>query len=172
MLRLRIAEIKNMTKSPIRIINNKGEVIVTFKSEGAVRLIPRNISDGEIGTYISEKHVMIPLTRTVYDEEKGVPPKSPLGKIHIFYIVPPEACLAYMGRTDLLIPSQPVKGEKGEVIGYKSLSLCPYHMDMSWSISIKWDGKHLKKTKKVMEEIQDELKKEEIAQERSNLLKS
>ena len=103
--------LKNFTPHPISICNNAGEVTRVIQPEGLVRLKAVTVPAGEIDG--------VPVTRTEFGQAEGLPEF----KEGTFYIVSQLVKSALPDRTDLLVPAEVVRDEKGNIVGCKSLGL-------------------------------------------------
>ena len=103
--------IKNFTPHPILICNNAGEIIRVIQSEGLVRLKAVTVAAGEIDG--------VPVTRTEFGQAEGLPEF----KEDIFIVVSQLVKTALPSRSDLLVPAEVVRDEKGNIVGCKSLGL-------------------------------------------------
>jgi len=101
--------IKNLTPHPINICNNAGEVTRVIQSEGLVRLKAVTVPAGEIDG--------VPVTQTEFGQAEGLPEFQE----GTFYIVSQLVKSALPDRTDLLVPAEVVRDEKGNILGCKSL---------------------------------------------------
>ena len=106
-----MTKIKNFTPHPISICNNAGEIIRVIQPEGLVRLKAVTVPAGEIDG--------VPVTRTEFGQPEGLPEF----KEGIFIVVSQLVKTALPSRSDLLVPAEVVRDEKGNIIGCKSLSL-------------------------------------------------
>ncbi len=104
-------KIKNLTPHPIFICNNAGEIIRVFQPEGLVRLKAVTVQVGEIDG--------IPTTRTEFGQPEGLPEFQE----GVFLVVSQLVKTALPSRSDLLVPAEVVRDEKGNIIGCKSLGL-------------------------------------------------
>jgi hypothetical protein len=103
--------IKNFTPHPITICNNAGEVTRVIQSEGLVRLKAVTVPAGEIDG--------VPVTRTEFGQPEGLPEF----KEGVFIVVSQLVKSALPSRSDLLVPAEVVRDEKGNIVGCKSLGL-------------------------------------------------
>ena len=111
-------EIINLTPHPIIIVGGNGKALITFPSEGEVRISQKTVRGGSL---LHQKAV-IPLTQTQFGEVQGLPaPKEGTN-----YIVSSLVCQACPDRQDLLIPNESVRDEQGRIVGCKSLSRNPF----------------------------------------------
>ena len=103
--------IKNFTPHSITICNNAGEVARVIQPEGLVRLKAVTVPAGEIDG--------VPVTRTEFGQAEGLPEF----KEGIFIVVSQLVKTALPSRSDLLVPAEVVRDEKGNIVGCKSLGL-------------------------------------------------
>ena len=103
--------IKNFTPHPITICNNAGEVVRVIQPEGLVRLKAVTVPAGEIDG--------VPVTRTEFGQPEGLPEF----KEGVFIVVSQLVKTALPSRSDLLVPAEVVRDEKGNIVGCKSLGL-------------------------------------------------
>jgi hypothetical protein len=103
--------IKNFTPHPITICNNAGEVIRIIQSEGVVRLKAVTVPAGEIDGIL--------VTKTEFGHPEGLPE---FGE-GVYYVVSQLVKTALPSRSDLLVPAEVVRDEKGNIVGCKSLGL-------------------------------------------------
>ena len=103
--------IKNFTPHSITICNNAGEVARVIQPEGLVRLKVVTVPAGEIDG--------VPVTRTEFGQAEGLPEF----KEGIFIVVSQLVKTALPSRSDLLVPAEVVRDEKGNIVGCKSLGL-------------------------------------------------
>lgn len=104
-----MTQIKNFTPHPITICNNAGEVIRVIQPEGLVRLKAVTVPAGEIDG--------VPVTKT----EFGTPEGMPEFQEGVFIVVSQLVKTALPARSDLLVPAEVVRDEKGNIVGCKSL---------------------------------------------------
>lgn len=104
-----MTQIKNFTPHPITICNNAGEVIRVIQPEGLVRLKAVTVPAGEIDG--------VPVTKT----EFGTPEGMPEFQEGVFIVVSQLVKTALPSRSDLLVPAEVVRDEKGNIVGCKSL---------------------------------------------------
>ncbi len=103
--------IKNFTPHPIFICNNAGEVTRVIQPEGLVRLKAVTVPAGEIDG--------VPLTRTEFGQPEGLPEFQE----GVFIVVSQLVKTALPSRSDLLVPAEVLRDEKGNIVGCKSLGL-------------------------------------------------
>jgi len=106
-----MTQIKNFTPHPINICNIAGEVMRVIHSEGLVRLKAVTVPAGEIDG--------IPVTRTEFGQAEGLPEFQE----GVFIVVSQLVKTALPSRSDLLVPAEVVRDEKGNIVGCKSLGL-------------------------------------------------
>ncbi len=106
-----MTQIKNYTPHPISICNNAGDIIRVIQPEGLVRLKAGTVPAGEIDGIL--------VTRTEFGQPEGLPDF----KEGTFYIVSQLVKSAMPSRSDLLVPAEVVRDEKGNIVGCKSLGL-------------------------------------------------
>lgn len=104
-----MTQIKNFTPHPITICNNAGEVIRVIQPEGLVRLKAVTVPAGEIDG--------VPVTKTEFGQPEGLPEF----KEGVFIVVSQLVKTALPSRSDLLVPAEVVRDEKGNIVGCKSL---------------------------------------------------
>jgi len=101
--------IRNFTPHPINICNNAGEVIRVIQPEGLVRLKAVTVPAGEIDG--------VPVTKTEFGQPEGLPEFQE----GVFIVVSQLVKTALPARSDLLVPAEVVRDEKGNIVGCKSL---------------------------------------------------
>jgi len=114
----KIKKIKNLTPHDVNVVGDNGKVLITFPSEGLIRLSQTSLQAGEVEV----NGTKIPLTKTSFGEAEGLPEE----KEDTIYIVSSLVCQAYPDRRDFYIPDQLVRDEQGRVIGCRSLSQNPF----------------------------------------------
>ena len=103
--------IKNFTPHPINILDAKNKNIATIESCGQIRLAASTIPAGN--------HEGIALTKTVFGDPEGL-----LGfEAGTLLIVSQLVKSALPERTDLVVPAEVVRDEKGRIIGCRSLGV-------------------------------------------------
>lgn len=110
--------IKNMTPHGVNIVNNNGEVITTFPSEGQIRL---SQSTERVGS-LKADDLEIPISKTSFGEVD-----LPAQDGETLYIVSSIVCQARPDREDLLIVNETVRDDSGRIIGCRSLSKNPFY---------------------------------------------
>lgn len=103
-------EIKNLTPHTINFVTNEGRPIMDVKPDGRIaRVSVKTATVGEIDG--------IPVTKSVYGEVEGLPEPEE-GTI---YIVSSLVAGRVPERSDVFIPNESVRDEKGRIVGCKSL---------------------------------------------------
>lgn len=101
----------NKTPHAVHIVDSDGRIVKTYeKGDSQIRLTAKTVQDIPLadGT---------PTTRTEFGEPEGLPSFQE----GIFYIVSQLVKNTLPNRTDLLVPAEVVRDEKGNIIGCKSL---------------------------------------------------
>ena len=104
-------KIYNKTPHAVHIVDEKGQVVRTYeKGDSQIRLAVKTVQDAPLadGT---------PTSRTNFGEPEGLPDFQE----GTFFIVSQLVKSALPERTDLLVPAEVVRDEKGNIIGCKSL---------------------------------------------------
>ncbi len=101
--------IRNLTPHPIVVI--RGEERLTIPSSGLARLAAKTVRGGEIDG--------IPLSKTVFGQPEGLPDPQD----GVYLVVSQLIKSALPQRTDLLVPAEVVRDEKGNIVGCQSLGL-------------------------------------------------
>lgn len=104
-------QIKNFTPHAINICNNAGEIVKVIQSEGLARLKTVTVPIGEIDG--------ISVTKTEFGQPEGLPDFQE----NVFLIVSQLVKTAFPYRSDLLVPTEVVRDENGNIIGCKSLGI-------------------------------------------------
>lgn len=104
-------KIINLTPHIVTICREDGTLIQEFESQGLTRLTQKTIIIGEVNG--------IPITKTEFGEVEGLPKQ----KEGIMYIVSRLILTACTDRSDLLVPNELVRDDKGNIIGCKSLAI-------------------------------------------------
>ena len=104
-------EVKNLTPHAITIVDGEGKVVRVIESSGLVRLTAKTVSQGETDG--------IPLSKTVFGDPVGLPEFNS----NTLLIVSQLVKAAFPMRSDLLVPAEVVRDEKGVILGCKSLGL-------------------------------------------------
>ena len=100
----------NLTPHEVRLINEEGNTIAVFPSEGVVRLSEHREKIAEINN--------IPVYRKRFGSTE-----LPQKKANTYYIVSLPVAQAFPERDDFLVPDQLVRDEKGRVIGARSFAI-------------------------------------------------
>lgn len=104
----------NMTPHDVNIIDARGNILKTFEPSGnLIRLSAKVERYGKFG------NLPIPKSRTIYGQAEGLPDRAD----GIYYIVSQLVKNALQYRTDLVVPAEVVRDEKGNIIGCQSLGL-------------------------------------------------
>jgi len=101
----------NKTPHAIHIVDENDQVVRTYeKEDGQIRLAVQKIKDDPLsdGT---------PTSITKFGQPEGLPEF----RKETFYIVSQLVKSALPDRTDLLVPAEVVRDEKGNIVGCKSL---------------------------------------------------
>jgi len=133
-------KIKNLTPHAVNLVGEDGKVLITFPSEGLIRLSQKSEVVGYLTQTCPECHgtgenkgdmcslckgigiVKVPISKTSFGEAEGLPPQEE-GTI---YIVSSLVCQAYPDRDDFFIPDQTVRDKEGRIVGCHSLSQNPF----------------------------------------------
>lgn len=109
-----MAIIINTTPHPIQILDDKNEVLEVFpKGEFNIRISSSTVDAGFTVNNIK-------ITTTEYGKVNGLPEWQPF----VYYIVSAMVkCASWPNRTDLLVPAEQVRDDKGMIIGYRSLGI-------------------------------------------------
>jgi TPP-dependent indolepyruvate ferredoxin oxidoreductase alpha subunit len=111
-------KIINMTPHPIVVVNSRERI--EFLSEGVIRVPMTTSVMGELET----KKGKITLTRNSREDTKI---ELPVIENGVYYIVSNIVCMACPERYDFLIPNEGIRGNRGEIIGCKTLGINPYY---------------------------------------------
>jgi len=101
----------NKTPHAVHIVDENGQLVRTYeKGDSQIRLAVKTVQDTSLvdGT---------PTSRTEFGEPEGLPEFVE----GVFYIVSQLVKNALPNRTDLLVPAEVVRDEKGNILGCKSL---------------------------------------------------
>jgi len=110
-------EIINLTPHDVDFYKD-GKIVKTFKSQGSWRLT-------EVLNHVG--HICdIPITSSEYIKGNAPPYKE-----GTYYIVSNVIQFAFPERTDLLIPLELVRDDKGNIIGCGSLGYARYQKDLN-----------------------------------------
>lgn len=102
--------ILNYTPHTVNIIDQEGNQIQDFPSQGEARCQQTTKAVGVIGS--------VPITSTTFGEVTGLPKETE----GIYYIVSRLIRQALPQRMDLLVPNDMVRDETGKIIGCRSLA--------------------------------------------------
>ena len=104
--------IVNMTPHDVVMYGNDNRAFRTFPASGKlIRLSQRNETVGDIDG--------IPTIKVVFGEPEGLPEYDP----DIVYIVSAFVKSALPDRTDLVVPSDPVRDPDGRIIGCRAFGI-------------------------------------------------
>lgn len=104
----------NLTPHSINFVDASGAPLVTVEPSGQLaRVTAHTVTTGSV----SVGDVTIPTTGTTYGEVEGLPAPEE-GTIYIVSSLVASRC---PDRTDVFIPNESVRDEKGRIIGCKSL---------------------------------------------------
>lgn len=102
--------IVNLTPHAVNFISDDGNIIKTIEPSGAVaRVSAKTETIGEIDG--------LPVTTSVYGEVTGLPEPEE-GKV---YVVSSLVAGRTTNRNDVFVPNEPVRDEKGRIVGCRSL---------------------------------------------------
>lgn len=113
-----IKKIVNLTPHDINVVDDDGNNIISFPSQGTVRLSSDIVSGGSVKDVSG---VNIPLTKTSFGNPQGLPDKD--GRLFIVSSLVAQAC---PNRDDLLIVNDTVRDDSGKIIGCRSFSVNPF----------------------------------------------
>ena len=103
-------KIVNLTPHEVRLVDEEGNTIAVFSSEGVVRLSEHREKIAEINN--------IPIYKKRFGSTELPPQKE-----GVYYIVSLPVAQAFPHRNDFIIPDQLVRDEKGRVIGARSFAV-------------------------------------------------
>lgn len=108
-----MAIIINTTPHPITILDDANEVLEVFPTgEFNIRISSSTVDAGFTVNNIK-------ITTTEYGKVNGLPEWQPF----VYYIVSAMVKSALPNRTDLLVPAEQVRDDKGIIIGCRSLGI-------------------------------------------------
>ena len=102
-------ELVNLTPHTINLVTENGEEIAVEPSGQLARVTTETVRYGYIGK--------IPLTKTEYGVVEGLPEPND----NCIYIVSLAVASRVPNRTDVMIPNESIRDDKGHVVGCKSL---------------------------------------------------
>lgn len=114
----------NLTPHPIHVYaQGQDEIILTLPSEGVARCTQHDEQIGWVQHEVDDSQyaecVVVPLYRTTYGDVTGLPDPQP----GVYYIVSALVAQAVRGRrTDVLVPSQPVRNSLGQIVGCRGFA--------------------------------------------------
>lgn len=104
-----MSKVINLTPHPITFVDGKDTVICTVEPSGTVARVSCSIENmGNING--------IPVTGNCYGEVEGLPQPED----DVIYLVSSLVASRCTERADVFIPNEPVRNEKGFIIGCKS----------------------------------------------------
>lgn len=103
--------IRNLTPHDITICDRSGKVVRVIPSSGIVRLTAK------IADYLEVDGIRI--TKTCYGDPEGLPEF----RDDTYYIVSQLVKSALPNRKDLLVPTEMVRDERGNILGCQSLGI-------------------------------------------------
>ena len=106
-------EIVNLTPHPVRIVNERGEVVIP-PSGVIARVSIRKEMVGEI----SIDGIRVPIYKVEYGEVEGLPEPSE----GVVYIVSSVVASKVAGRSDVVVPDDFIRDASGNIIGAKGFS--------------------------------------------------
>ncbi len=107
-------KIINLTLHPVDIVDEKGNIIKVFESEGVARAAQKDV---EIGTLEG-----IPIIETTFGELVNLPKHSPGTYYIVSAITAKAADLSGRDTSDLLLPGKTVRNSSGQIIGCQALA--------------------------------------------------
>ena len=106
---IEITKVVNLTPHAINFVSKEGAPVCTIEPSGSIaRVTCETVETGEING--------IPLTENVYGEVEGLP----LPEEGTVYLVSSLVASRCPERKDVFIPNEPVRNEKGMIVGCKS----------------------------------------------------
>jgi hypothetical protein len=110
--------IHNLTPHPLVVCDADGNACVTILPSG---ILPRcQQTDRKVGE-LELEGVTVDIVETVFGEISDLPEPEP----RVFLVVSAVTAQAARGRSDLLIPSDPVRDSEGRVIGCRRFARLP-----------------------------------------------
>lgn len=112
----KVAKLINLTPHDITLVNGEGEIILTVKPSGEVARVTQ--STEQLATFTIDG-LDIPVTQNTYGELVNLPEQEDGVSLIVSAMV--ASAGKALGRTDLFIPNETVRNDKGQIIGCKSL---------------------------------------------------
>lgn len=114
---IKLTQLINLTPHAIMMVNGEGDTILTIEPSGNVARVTQTTE--QLSTVVTIDGVVIPVTQNTYGELVNLPEE----KAGVSLIVSAMVANAgeKLGRTDLFIPNETVRNDKGQIIGCKSL---------------------------------------------------
>lgn len=104
----------NLTPHAINFVDETGRPLVTIEPSGNLaRVTAHTVTTGEV----TVGEITLPVTGTTYGEIEGLPAPEE----DTIYIVSSIVASRCPDRTDVFIPNESVRDEKGRIVGCKSL---------------------------------------------------
>jgi len=110
---MRDMKIENLTPHTVRILDEDEEVIKEIEPSGQVARVEKKT------LHVGDLNGEIPVTKSVFGQVENMPE----GDHETLFVVSRVVANALPRRHDLLVPSQLVRDENGQVKGAKSLEL-------------------------------------------------
>lgn len=104
----------NMTPHDVVIMDENGNTVKVFPSQGVARLSVKTAHGKPI---IMDDGTTVPTSYSIFGEVEGLPEE----KDDTIYIVSSMIAGRYPQRNDLFIPNESIRDDKGRIIGCKSL---------------------------------------------------
>lgn len=113
---VKMSKLINLTPHAIVMVNGEGDTILTIEPSGTVARVTQTTKQLETVTIDG---IVIPVTQNSYGELVNLPEQED----GVSFIVSAMVASAgvELGRTDLFIPNETVRNDKGFIVGCKSL---------------------------------------------------
>lgn len=113
---IKMTQLVNLTPHAIVMVNGEGDTILTIEPSGTVARVTQTTKQLET---VTVDGLDIPVTQNSYGELVNLPEE----KAGVSFIVSAMVASAgvELGRTDLFIPNETVRNDKGFIVGCKSL---------------------------------------------------
>jgi len=108
-------KVKNLTPHEVNLVGEDGKVIMTFPSEGVIRL-------SESRELLKEFSIEGGVKISIFKKKFGAGNNLPQKEEGVLYIVSLPVAQAFPERQDFVIPDQLVRDEKGRIIGCRSFA--------------------------------------------------
>lgn len=107
-----MARIVNLTPHPVVLMSKDGStVLATFPSEGLARVAQSD----ELVEKIDVDGIEVDIVRSTFGELNGLP--KPRDDVRYVVSLAAAQAAEALGRTDVLVPSGPVRDSKGAIVG-------------------------------------------------------